>query len=79
MKGLIESAGKYRAKGVGIVKGNKLEHVAPPHKNVSFLMKNLFVYLNDKVELTLIKSCVFHYEMEFVHPFIDGNDRMGRL
>jgi Fic family protein len=42
-------------------------------------MKNLFVYLNDKVELTLIKSCVFHYEMEFVHPFIDGNDRMGRL
>ena len=79
MKGLIESAWKYRAKGAGIVKGNKVEHVTPPYKNVSFLMKNLFVYLNDKVELTLIKSCVFHYEMEFVHPFIDGNDRMGRL
>jgi Fic family protein len=79
MKGLIESAGKYRAKGVGIVKGNKVEHVAPPYKNVPFLMKNLFEYLNDKEELTLIKSCVFHYEMEFIHPFLDGNGRMGRF
>lgn len=79
MNGLIQSPGKYRTKGVGIVKGNIVEHVAPPAKNVPFLMKDLFEYLKDSEELTLIKSCVFHYEMEFIHPFIDGNGRMGRL
>ena len=79
MNGLIENAGKYRTKGVGIVKGSKVEHVAPPFENVPFLMKDLFDYLNDSEEITLIKSCVFHYEMEFIHPFLDGNGRMGRL
>lgn len=79
MNGLIQNPGKYRTKGVGIVKGNIVEHVAPPAENVPFLMKDLFEYLKDSEELTLIKSCVFHYEMEFIHPFIDGNGRMGRL
>jgi Fic family protein len=79
MKGLIEGAGKYRNQGVGIVKGSKIEHVAPPFEQVPFLMKDLFDYLKDPAELTLIKSCVFHYEMEFIHPFLDGNGRMGRL
>lgn len=79
MNGLIENAGKYRTKGVGIVKGSKVEHVAPPFENVPFLMKDLFEYLKDSEEITLIKSCVFHYEMEFIHPFLDGNGRMGRL
>nr|WP_317039017.1 Fic family protein [Vaginella massiliensis] len=76
---LIENPGKYRTQGVGIVKGARVEHVAPPYQNVPYLMKDLFEYLNDKFELTLIKSCVFHYEMEFIHPFLDGNGRMGRL
>lgn len=79
MNGLIESAGKYRKQGVGIAKGTKVEHIAPPHENVPHLMKDLFEYLKDSDELTLIKSCVFHYEMEFIHPFLDGNGRMGRL
>lgn len=79
MNGLIDNAGKYRTKGVGIVKGDKVEHIAPPAENVPFLMKDLFEYLNDPEELTVIKSCVFHYEMEFIHPFLDGNGRMGRL
>ena len=79
MTGLISDAGKYRKQGVGIVKGTKLEHVAPPYKNVPYLMKDLFKYLKDSDELTLIRSCVFHYEMEFIHPFLDGNGRMGRL
>lgn len=79
MNGLIDSAGKYRKQGVGIVKGTKVEHIAPPHENVPHLMKDLFEYLKDSDELTLIKSCVFHYEMEFIHPFLDGNGRMGRL
>jgi Fic family protein len=79
MNGLIKEPGKYRTRGVGIVKGKKVEHVAPPAQNLPFLMKNLFAYLKDKNELALIKSCVFHYELEFIHPFIDGNGRMGRL
>ena len=79
MNGLIESAGKYRKQGVGIVKGTKVEHIAPPFGNVPHLMKDLFEYLKDSEELTLIKSCVFHYEMEFIHPFLDGNGRMGRI
>jgi Fic family protein len=79
MNGLIESAGKYRKQAVGIVKETKVEHIAPPHENVPHLMKDLFQYLKDCDELTLIKSCVFHYEMEFIHPFLDGNGRMGRL
>jgi Fic family protein len=79
MKNLIEDQGAYRKKGVGIVKGSKVEHIAPPYQNLPFLMKDLFDYLKDKSEITLIKSCVFHYEMEFIHPFMDGNGRMGRL
>jgi Fic family protein len=79
MNGIIPSAGKYRKQGVGIIKGTKVEHIAPPHENVPHLMKNLFKYLKNNDELTLIKSCVFHYEMEFIHPFMDGNGRMGRL
>ena len=79
MNGLIKQSGSYRKQGVGIVKGNKVEHLAPPHENVRFLMQDLFAYLKDEDELILIKSCVFHYEMEFIHPFLDGNGRMGRL
>lgn len=79
MKGLIPENGKYRKKGVGIMAGDKIAHMAPPAENVSNLMKDLFTYLKTSNELTLIKSCVFHYEMEFIHPFSDGNGRMGRL
>ena len=79
MSGLLANPGKYRTKGVGIVEGSKVKHLAPPYENVKYLMGDLFKYLKDKSELTLIKSCVFHYEMEFIHPFMDGNGRMGRL
>jgi Fic family protein len=79
MEGLIDNPGKYRNQGVGILKGSKVAHIAPPFENVPVLMKELFLYLKNKDELTIIKSCVFHYEMEFIHPFLDGNGRMGRL
>jgi len=79
MTGLIEKPGKYRNKGVGIFKGSEVSHVGPPAENVHFLMRNLFNYLKNENELSLIKGCVFHYEMEFIHPFLDGNGRMGRL
>jgi Fic family protein len=78
MTGLVEKSGSYRTQSVGIVKGDKVEHLAPPFGNVPYLMNNLFDYLKTD-EIELIKSCVFHYEMEFIHPFLDGNGRMGRL
>ena len=79
MKALINNPGKYRTKSVGIVKGSEVAHVAPPFGNVPFLMNDLFTYLKKSDEIVLIKSCVFHYEMEFIHPFMDGNGRIGRL
>lgn len=79
MKGLVNEPGKYRREGVGVVKGEQIEHLAPPFENVPYLMKDLFAYLQKSEEIALIKSCVFHYEMEFIHPFLDGNGRMGRL
>lgn len=79
MKGLIDNAGKLRTSNVGIVKGSKVEHIAPNGSIVMGLMNNLFEYLKKDKELLLIKSCVFHYEFEFIHPFLDGNGRMGRL
>lgn len=79
MKGLIASAGSLRTKSVGVLKGSKVAHVAPPSKMVQTLIKNLFDYLKNDDDLILIKSCVFHYEVEFIHPFMDGNGRMGRL
>jgi Fic family protein len=79
MKGLVESAGRLRSKSVGIVKGSEVAHIAPPSEMLKPLMNDLFDYLKNDDDLVLIKSCVFHYEMEFIHPFIDGNGRMGRL
>jgi Fic family protein len=79
MNGLIGTAGKLRTKNVGIVKGSKVEHIAPSGNMVKGLMNDLFTYLKNGEDLILIKSCVFHYEFEFIHPFIDGNGRMGRL
>nr|WP_236582671.1 Fic family protein [Sphingobacterium multivorum] len=79
MNGLIDNAGKLRTTNVGIVKVSKVKHIAPSGTMVKGLMKDLFAYLKKDADLILIKSCVFHYEFEFIHPFIDGNGRMGRL
>ncbi|MDA3780980.1 MAG: Fic family protein [Bacteroidales bacterium] len=79
MKELLDDAGQLRRTSVGIVKGEEIAHLAPSGEMVYPLLKDLFDYLkNDKV-LLLIKSCVFHYEFEFIHPFLDGNGRIGRL
>lgn len=79
MQGLVENPGKFRTSSVGIVKGSNIAHVAPPGEMVIPLMNDLFKYLRNDSDLILIKSCVFHYEFEFIHPFLDGNGRMGRL
>lgn len=79
MKGLTENPGLLRKRNVGIAKGSEMAHLAPPPAFVPLLMNELFSYLKKADELLLIKSCVFHYEFEFIHPFLDGNGRMGRL
>jgi len=79
MKGLVKQPGKFRSAGAGIVKGSQLTHLAPKASLVKGLMNDLFNYLKTDNAPLLIKSCVFHYELEFIHPFEDGNGRMGRL
>ena len=80
MSGLVPDAGKYRAINVGIIKGSKVGHVAPKPQIVPKLMSELFNFLKrDRETPTLVKACIFHYELEFIHPFSDGNGRIGRL
>jgi len=80
MRQLIDSPGKWRTAGVGIIKGQQISHMAPPADRVSLLMEDLFEYLiKEKETHILIKACVFHYEFLFIHPFMDGNGRMARL
>jgi Fic family protein len=79
MMGLIKNAGKWRGSGVGILKGTAVSHVAPPASLLPGLMKTLFDFLKNNEVHPLIQSCVFHYELEFIHPFADGNGRIGRF
>lgn len=80
MRGLIESSGRYRSGNVGVLKGKVVKHVAPKPLMVPELMSSLFTWAKKQKDLhVLIKSCVVHYEIEFIHPFEDGNGRMGRF
>ncbi len=79
MRDLVSLNGKYRTDGVGIFDGNNVVHIAPPADRVPSLMTDLFHWLKTSDFHPLIKSCVFHYEFVFIHPFSDGNGRMARL
>jgi Fic family protein len=79
MADLVSKSGEYRTSGVGIFNGKEVIHVAPPAQRVPLLMSELFEWLKKSKEHPLIKSCVFHYEFEYIHPFEDGNGRTGRL
>jgi len=74
MRDVLKKAGQLRGSDVGVG-----QHVAPPYSRVPQLMDDLFDWLKHSDDSLLIKSCVFHYEFEFIHPFVDGNGRMGRL
>lgn len=74
MEEILTTAGSFR--NVNVKVG---EHIAPQPNIVNELMKNLFSWLKNSDEHMLLKSCIFHYEFEFIHPFSDGNGRIGRL
>lgn len=80
MKDLLSTAGKYRSKNVGVLAGTKVKHLAPKPSFVPELMKNVFQWIKKEKEAhALILSSIVHYEIEFIHPFEDGNGRMGRF
>jgi Fic family protein len=79
MSGLLDDAGKFRTRGVGVMAGEKIMHMAPPAKRVPDLMRDLMQWLKTTDQHPLISSSVFHYEFEFIHPFQDGNGRIGRI
>lgn len=77
---LVDDPGRYRNHPEGVFDGKNVIFVAPPENMVPSLMSNLFEWLkNDTETPLLIKSCVFHYEFVFIHPFSDGNGRTARL
>lgn len=79
MNGLVPENGKFRSGGVGVFDGEVLIHMAPPAEFVPKHIHNLFAWYQQSELHPLIKSAVFHYEFEFIHPFADGNGRMGRM
>ena len=79
MAGLVDETGRFRSGGVGIQRDAEVVHVAPPAERVPALMDDLLAWLEKTDEHPLVVSCVFHYEFEFIHPFEDGNGRLGRL
>lgn len=79
MSGLVDAPGRFRSGGVGIFREGTLVHMAPPAERVPHVMDDLLQWLTRTDAHPLVASCVFHYEFEFIHPFEDGNGRMGRL
>ncbi|MEX1842258.1 Fic family protein [Enterobacter cloacae] len=79
MLGLVDNPGKLRMGDVGVYRGNQLVHMAPPASQINRLIADLLAWLKETELHPLITSSVFHYEFEFIHPFSDGNGRMGRL
>ena len=79
MADLVRESGRFRSGGVGVFDGKKCIHLAPPADRVPALMADLFEWVKKTKVHPLVSSCVFHYEFEFIHPFADGNGRMGRM
>ena len=79
MEGLIPENGRFRSGGVGVFAGDAVMHMAPPARLVPGEIQDLFEWYKTSEMHPLIRSSIFHYEFEFIHPFADGNGRMGRM
>ena len=79
MKELISENGRFRSGGVGVFNGKALVHMAPPANMVPGQIQDLFSWYKASEIHPLIRSAIFHYEFEFIHPFADGNGRVGRM
>jgi Fic family protein len=79
MKNIITNSGSFRSSNVVVGGKDGISHIAPSPAQVPTLMAQLFEWLKNSDEHLLIKSCVFHCEFEFIHPFSDGNGRIGKL
>lgn len=79
-RGLVDESGVFRSKPVGVVdqEGHVLHFDTLPQYVPDLIMELLDWTKNNDVHM-LIRSCVFHYEFELIHPFADGNGRVGRL
>lgn len=79
-KGLVQESGCFRSGPVGVVdKQGNILHFGTLPDYVPGLVNELLDWTRDCDYHMLIKSCVFHYELELIHPFADGNGRIGRL
>ncbi len=80
MRDLVRESGMFRSKPVGVVDSNgNVLHFGTLSKYVPDLTMELLEWVENSKLPMLIKSCVFHYEFEVIHPFADGNGRIGRL
>lgn len=80
MNGLVSESGRMRTGDVGVFDSNgNVIHIAPPASLAREQIIQLFDWIGKSDVQMLIKSSVFHYEFEFIHPFRDGNGRMGRF
>ena len=79
MNELISENGRFRSGGVGVFNGKVLVHMAPPANMVPGQIQDLFTWYKTAEIHPLIRSSIFHYEFEIIHPFADGNGRMGRM
>ncbi len=80
MNNLVPSAGKFRQKpGAIFNQAGVAVYLAPPHIEIEERMKALIVLINKLKKPAPVKAAIGHFLLEKIHPFADGNGRVGRL
>ena len=78
-EGLLEESGRFRSEDVGVFAGDIAVHIGARPQFVPDLIDDLFDWAKESELHPVLKSAIMHYEIEIIHPFADGNGRMGRL